>query len=53
MWTTNQFNLIMAAGLALIISLTTAGALNTRKEIKQGKVQWVKCRLCKDTLNGK
>jgi hypothetical protein len=53
MWIEKQFNLIMIAGLALIAGLTTVGALKTRKEIKQGKVEWVLTKSNKDTANVK
>jgi hypothetical protein len=38
MWLQNNFNLVMIAGLTLIIGLSVGGARKTHKEIK--KVLW-------------
>ena len=37
----NNFNLIMIAGLTLIIGLSVGEARKTHKEIKKGEAQWL------------
>ena len=37
----NNFNLVMIAGLALIIGLSVGEARKTHKEIKKGEAQWL------------
>jgi hypothetical protein len=42
MWLQNNFNLVMIAGLTLIIGLSVlGGARKTHKEIKKGEAQWL------------
>ena len=41
MWLQNNFNLVMIAGLTLIIGLSVGGARKTHKEIKKGEAQRV------------
>ena len=41
MWLQNNFNLVMIAGLTLIIGLSFMGARKTHKEIKKGEAQWL------------
>ncbi len=41
MWLQNNFNLVMIAGLTLIIGLSVGEARKTHKEIKKGEAQWL------------
>ena len=41
MWLQNNFNLVMIAGLTLILGLSVGGARKTHKEIKKGEAQWL------------
>ncbi len=41
MWIRNNFNLVMIAGLTLILGLSFMEARQTHKEIKKGEAQWL------------
>ena len=41
MWLQNNFNLVMIAGLTLILGLSFMDARKTHKEIKKGEAQWL------------
>ena len=41
MWLQNNFNLVMIAGLTLIIGLSVGDAKKTHNEINKGVEQWL------------
>ena len=41
MWLQNNFNLVMIAGLTLILGLSFMEARKTHKEFKKGEAQWL------------